>query len=81
MLKIKLKGDQNATISDIQTSVTTKLKTIPITDFLRVMQWLEDRANQCIAVNGDTWNKKICLEFFSLVFEAQSQNLWDTPCM
>ncbi len=41
------------TISDIQTSVTTKLKTIPITDFSRAMQRLEDGTNQCIAVNGD----------------------------
>ncbi len=33
-LKIELKGDGYATISDIQTSVMTKLKTIPTTDFL-----------------------------------------------
>ncbi len=30
-LKMELKGSQYATISDIQTFVTTKLKTIPIT--------------------------------------------------
>ncbi len=36
-LKIELKRDQYATISDIQTSVMTKLKTIPITDFLQAM--------------------------------------------
>ncbi len=52
-LKMELKRDQYETISDIQISVTTKLKTIPITDFLRGMHPLEDRANQCIAVNGD----------------------------
>ncbi len=39
--------------SDIQTSVMTKLKTIPITDFLWAMHRLEDRANLCIALNGD----------------------------
>ncbi len=52
-LKMELKGDQYATICDIQTSVPTKLKTIPIIDFLRAMHRLEDHANQCIAVNGD----------------------------
>ncbi len=50
---MELKGDRYATISNIQTAVTTKLKTIPITDFLRAMHQLEDHANQCIAVNGD----------------------------
>ncbi len=52
-LKMELKGDRYATISDIQTSVTTKLKTISLTDFSTAMHQLEDRANQCIAVNGD----------------------------
>ncbi len=52
-LKMELKGDLYATISDIQASVTMKLKTIPITDFLRAMHRLEDHANQCIAVNGN----------------------------
>ncbi len=57
-LKMELKEGQYATISDIQTSVTTKLKTIPITDFSRVMHQLEDRANQCIAVNSDYFELK-----------------------
>ncbi len=48
-----VEGDRYATISDIQTSVMTKLKTIPITDFSRAMHQLEDCANPCIAVNGD----------------------------
>ncbi len=52
-LKMELKGDQYATISDIQTSVTTKLKTIPITDFSRAMHRLENCANQYIAVNSN----------------------------
>ncbi len=52
-LKMELKGDQYATISDIQTSVTTKLKTISLTDSSPAMQQLEDRTNQCIVVNGD----------------------------
>ncbi len=30
-----------------------KLKAISITDFSQPMHWLEDRANQYIAVNGD----------------------------
>ncbi len=51
-LKMELKGARYATISDIQTSVTTKPKSIPITDFLREMHQLEDRANHCIAVNS-----------------------------
>ncbi len=34
-------------------------KTIPTTDFLWAMHQLEDRANQCIAVNGDYFEKKI----------------------
>ncbi len=37
-LKMELKGDRYATISDIQTSVMMKLKTI--TDFLRAMHWM-----------------------------------------
>ncbi len=52
-LKMSLKRDWYATISDIQTSVMAKLKTIPITAFLRTMHQLEDGTNQCIAVNGD----------------------------
>ncbi len=52
-LKMELKVDQYATISNIQTCVMTKLKTIPITDFSQAMHRLEDCANQCIAVNGD----------------------------
>ncbi len=52
-LKMELKGGQYATINDIQTSVMTKLKTIPIIDFSRAMHRLEDCTNQCIAVNGD----------------------------
>ncbi len=52
-LKMELKGHRYVTISNIQTSVTMKLKTIPITDFLRAMHQLEGSANQCIAVNGD----------------------------
>ncbi len=53
-LKMELKGDQYATVSDIQTSVTMKLKTtIPITDFSWAMHRLEDRPNQCTAVNED----------------------------
>ncbi len=54
-LKMELKGNQYATKSDIQTSVTTKPKTIPITDVLRAMHRLEDCTNQCIAVNGDNF--------------------------
>ncbi len=50
---MKLKGDRYATTSDIQTSVMAKLMTIPITDFLRAIHWLEDHANQRIAVNSD----------------------------
>ncbi len=50
---MELKGDQYAIINDIQTSVTKKLKTIPVTDFSGAVHWLEDRANQCIAVNSD----------------------------
>ncbi len=57
-LKMELKGDRYATISDIQTSVTTKLKIIPITDFSPAMHRLEDLANQCIAVNGDYFELK-----------------------
>ncbi len=52
-LKMELKEDQYTTISDIQTSVTTKLMTISLTDFSLAMHQLEDRANQCIVVNGD----------------------------
>ncbi len=50
---VELKGDWYATIRDIQTSVTMKLKTIPIYDFSWVMHHLEDCDNQCIAFNGD----------------------------
>ncbi len=57
-LKMELEGDQYATIRDIQTSVMTKLKTIPITDFLRAMHQLEDHANQCTAVNGNYFEYK-----------------------
>ncbi len=49
---MELKGDRYATISDIQTFVMTKLKTITITDFLRAMHQLENRTNQSIAVTG-----------------------------
>ncbi len=57
-LKMELKRDRYATTSDIQTSVTTKLKAISITDFSQAMHRLEDRANQCIAVNGDYFEYK-----------------------
>ncbi len=53
-----VEGDWYATISNIQTSVTMKLKTIPMTDFSQTTRWLEDRTNQCIAVNGDYLIKK-----------------------
>ncbi len=83
-LKMELKGDWYATISNIQTSVTTKLKTIPITDFSRAMHQLEDRANQCIAVNGDYFKFKnlfrIFLIFF-LWFLKQSLKIYGTHCV
>ncbi len=60
-------------------------KTIPITDFLQALHRLEDRANQCIAVNGNNFKKKNLFKifqiFFLVVFEAQSQNLSDTLCI
>ncbi len=65
---MELKGDQYATISDIQTSVTTKLKTIPITDFLRAMHQLEDHSNSVLQLMAITLNKKIFLEFFGIFF-------------
>ncbi len=52
-LKMELKRDRYATISDIQTSIMTKLKTIRVTDFLQAVHWLEDSANLCVVVNGD----------------------------
>ncbi len=42
----------------------TKLKIIPITDFLRAMHRLEDRTNQCIAVNGDYFEQKNLFRIF-----------------
>ncbi len=51
-LKMELNVGQHATISDIQTSVMTKLKTI-ILIFCEPTHRLEDRTDQCIAVNGD----------------------------
>ncbi len=69
MLKMELKGDRCVTMSGIQISITTKSKTIPITDFLQAMHRLEDRTNQCVAVNdGIISNKKTCLEFFEIFF-------------
>ncbi len=51
-LKMELKGDRYATISNIPTSVTTKLKTIPITDLLcamhRVVHRLVCSLQQCV---------------------------------
>ncbi len=68
-LKMELKGGRYATISDIQTYVKTKLKTIPITDFLRAMHWLEDCTNHLILqLMAITLNKKICIEFFETFF-------------
>ncbi len=83
-LKMELEGDRYATISDIQTSVTTKLKTIPITDFSRAMHRLEDRANQCIAVNGDYFKLKNLFRIFwnfFLWFLKQSLKTYGMHCV
>ncbi len=52
-LKLELKGDQYASMEDIQKSVTAKLKAFPISDFARTMKRLEDCTNECNRVSGD----------------------------
>ncbi len=77
------KGDRYATISDIQTSVTTKLKTIPITDFLPAIHRWKIAPTCVLQLMVFTSNKKKCLEFFDFFwwFSKQSLKTYGTHCV
>ncbi len=88
-LKLELKGDHNASIEDIQKSVTAKLKAVPISDFMRAMKRLELWNGSKIAPTNvfecqeTISNKYYLLELFAFFFTrfaTLSQNLRDTPC-
>ncbi len=83
-LKMELKGHRHATINDIQTSVTRKLKTIPTTDFSQSCIGWKIAPTSVLQLMVITLNKKNLFKIFLIFlggFRAQSQNLWDVLCM